>query len=163
MDIQRLRRIALRVRAIDQALNGADFIEVFRGFLGSGQTEEESYKSAQRVFRGGDVRGKVAFTKDCVYLKGVLEVHTLLRVAIRDNRPDLLRNLFAGRLTIGDVVELTPYFESGLLAPPRYVPPWARDLRCLAAFLAYSAFIMNIDLSKVKLEHISAGEDIWRE
>ena len=163
MDVQRLRRIALRVRAIDQALNGADFIEVFRGFVDAGQTEEESYKSAQRVFRGGDARGKIVFTKDCVYLKGLLEVHTILRVAIRDNRPELLRNLFAGRLTIGDVVELAPFFESGLLVPPRYVPPWARDLRCLAAVLAYSAFLTRIDLSGVNLEEIPSGEDAWRE
>lgn len=163
MDIQRLRRIALRVRALDRALNGADFIEVFGTFLDAGQGEDESYKSAQRVFRGGDVRGRIAFTKDCVYLKGLLEVHTILRVAIRDNRPDLVRHLFAGRLTIGDIVDLAPYFESGLLIGPRYVPPWAQDLRCLAASLAYSAFVTYIDLSAVKLENIAAAEESWRE
>ena len=161
IDIHRLRRVGLRVRAIDRALNGADFIDVFRAFLDAGQTEEESYKSAQRVFRGGNVRGRVAFTKDCVYLKGLLEVHTVLRVAIRDNRPELLRNLFAGRLTIGDVIELSPFFESGWLAPPRYVPPWAQDIRRLAANLAYSAFAARIDLSSLRLEDIA--EDRWRE
>jgi uncharacterized protein (TIGR02421 family) len=163
MDIQRLRRIALRVRTLDLALSGADFIEVFRAFLDAGQTESESYKSAQRLFRGGDVRGGVAFTKDCVYLKGLLEVHTLLRLAIRDNRPQLVRHLFAGRLTIGDVVELAPFFESGLLAGPRYVPPWASDLGCVAASLAYSAFLTHIDLSAVGLEGVAAAEESWRE
>lgn len=58
-----LRRIALRVVMVKQALDGADFIEVFRGFLDAGQSEVESYRSAARVFRGGDVRGKVCFTK----------------------------------------------------------------------------------------------------
>ncbi len=163
IDIQRLRRIALRVRAIHHALEGADFVDVFRVFLDAGQSEEESYQSAQRVFRGGDARGRVAFTKDCVYLKGLLEVHTILRVAIRDDRPELVRNLFAGRMTIGDAVELAPWFESGLLAGPRYVPPWARDLRCIAASLAYSAFMTNVDLSAVKLENIAAAEEGFRE
>lgn len=163
IDVQRLRRIALRVRAIDRALEGADFVEVFRIFLDAGQSEEESYKSAQRVFRGGDVRGKVAFTKDCVYLKGLLEVHTILRVAIRDNRPELARHLFAGRLSIGDAVELAPWFESGLLAGPRYVPPWARDLRCVAASLAYSAFVTHVDLAAVKLDDVADAEEGWRE
>ena len=45
-----------------------------------------------------------------------------------------------GRLTLGDAVELTPLFATGDLAVPRYVPPWARDLRVLASVLAYSAF-----------------------
>lgn len=163
IDVQRLRRIALRVRAIARALEGADFIDVFRTFLEAGQGEEESYRSAQRVFRGGDVRGRIAFTKDCVYLKGLLEVHTLLRAAIRDNRPELARHLFAGRLTIGDVVELGPWFESGLLAGPRYVPPWAADLRRLAASLAYSAFVTHVDLSAVDLESFVDAEEAWRE
>ena len=70
IDIARLRRVALRVVMVKQALDGADFIEVFRGFLDAGQTEVESYRSAARVFRGGDVRGKVCFTKDGAYLEG---------------------------------------------------------------------------------------------
>jgi uncharacterized protein (TIGR02421 family) len=162
IDIVRLRRIALRVRAVKAALDGADFLDVFRGFLEAGQSEEESYKSTQRVFRGGDVRGGVAFTKDCVYLKGLLEVHAFLRVAIRENRPDLARALFAGRLTAGDAVTLAPLFESGLLAGPTYVPPWARDLRTLASAMAYSAFMTRVDLSGVTLESFASGEDWLR-
>ncbi|MGR9107560.1 MAG: tyrosine/phenylalanine carboxypeptidase domain-containing protein, partial [Gammaproteobacteria bacterium] len=68
LDIVRLRRIALRIKAIAMALDGADFIEVFKGFLEAGQSEEESYLSAVRCFRGGDVRGRTVFTKDSVYL-----------------------------------------------------------------------------------------------
>jgi uncharacterized protein (TIGR02421 family) len=151
IDIPRLRRIALRVSALELALNGADFIQVFEHFLEAGQSEEESYKSAQRIFRGGDVRGGVAFTKDSVYLKGLLEVHAFLRIAVRDNRPELLNALFAGRLTLGDVVELAPLFESGILAPATYVPPWARDLRTLASVLTFSTFTSRAALSRITL------------
>jgi hypothetical protein len=151
MDINRLRRIALRVTAIKMALEGADFIEVFKYFVNEGQSEEESVRSAQRIFRGGDTKGKIVFTKDAVYLPGVLEVHTILRGAIRDNRPEIIRNLFAGRLTVADAIQLNPFFESGWLAPAVYLPTWATDLRRLAASLAYSAFIGNIKLDNVNL------------
>jgi hypothetical protein len=78
------------------ALEGADFIELFKFFVDAGQSEEESVKSAQRIFRGGAVKGGVVFTKDAVYLQGLMEVHTYLRVAIRDNKPGMVRNLLAG-------------------------------------------------------------------
>jgi uncharacterized protein (TIGR02421 family) len=159
MDITRLRRVALRVIAVKMALDGADFIDLFKFFLEAGQSEVESVRSAQRIFRGGAVKDKVVFTKDAVYLQGLLEVHTFLRVAIRDNRPNLVRNLFAGRLTMGDALRLDPLFQSGWLIPPTYIPLWASDLRRLAAMMAYSAFITNIKLEKVYLERFIEGEE----
>ena len=109
IDIKRLRRIALRILALKMALDGADFIECFRFFLEAGDEEREAYKSAQRIFRGGDVRGRIAFTKDSVYLKGLMETHVMLNVAIRDNHPQFIPRLFAGRLTLSDVVTLEPF------------------------------------------------------
>ncbi|WP_353740972.1 flavohemoglobin expression-modulating QEGLA motif protein [Pseudomonas fluorescens] len=152
MDINRLRRLALRVLAVQQALEGADFIQVFEGFLAAGQTEEESFRSTQRVFRGADLRGGSAFTKDAAYLTGLLGVHTLLRIAIRDNRPELVGHLFAGRLSLADTVRLAPLFESGWLKGPVYLPAWASDLRLLAANLAFSAFIAQIKLDVLDLK-----------
>jgi uncharacterized protein (TIGR02421 family) len=152
IDINRLRRVALRVIAVQMALDGADFIELFKYFTEAGQTQIEAVRSAQRIFRGGAVNGGVVFTKDAVYLAGVLEVHTFLRVAIRDNRPDLVRNLFAGRLTIADALRLAPLFDKGWLRGPQYMPLWASDLRRLAALLAYSAFVGSIKLDNLYLE-----------
>ena len=57
IDLSRLKRIALRILAVNMGLEGADFMEVFRFFLESGQEESESYHSTVRVFRGGDPRG----------------------------------------------------------------------------------------------------------
>jgi hypothetical protein len=94
-----------------------------------------------------------------VYLQGLLEVHTFLRIAIRDNRPDLVRNLFAGRLTMADALRLNPLFESGWLAPPQYIPAWASDLTRLAAMMAYSAFVTKVDLDKVYLDRAIEMED----
>lgn len=154
IDISRLRRIALRVVAVKMALDGADFIDLFKFFLDAGQSEIESVRSAQRIFRGGAVKGGVVFTKDAVYLQGLVELHTFLRVAIRENKPNLIRNLFAGRLTMADALRLEPFFENGFLTPPVYIPQWASDLRRLAASMAYSAFVTNIDLDKIYLDRI---------
>jgi uncharacterized protein (TIGR02421 family) len=153
LDIVRLRRIALRIKAIAMALDGADFIEIFKSFLDAGQDEEESYQSTVRCFRGGDVKGGTAFTKDTVYLKGMMEVHAFLAVAIHDNRPELVNALFAGRMSLGDVVELAPYFENGFLVGAHYMPNWANDLRTLASVLACNAFFTRVDLTHVKLEN----------
>lgn len=159
MDINRLRRLALRVLAVQQALDGADFIQVFEGFLAGGQSQEESFRSTQRVFRGASLQGGSAFTKDAAYLTGLLGVHTLLRVAIRDNRPELVGHLFAGRLNLGDTLRLAPLFESGWLQGPVHVPAWASDLRRLAANLAFSAFISRIKLDVLDLNMFMAFAD----
>ncbi len=159
MDLVRLRRIALRVRAVSLALAGADFIDIFRMFLDEGQSEEESAQSAMRIFRGGDPEGGgVCFTKDGVYVGGLLEVSTFLRAAVRDGRPELIPLMFCGRVTLGDVLVLAPLAAEGLVAGPRYIPVWAADLRRLTAFLTYSAFLTKIDLGKVELQQALAGE-----
>jgi len=159
LDLTRLRRIALRVHAIAKALDGADFIEVFRSFLEMGLSEEEAYRSTVRCFRGGNVRGRTVFTKDTVYLKGMLEVYAFLMTCMHENRPEFSRWLFAGRLTLGDVVELAPYFESGYLVGPHYVPHWADDLRTLASSFAFNGFFTRIDLTNVNFDSFITLEE----
>ncbi len=105
------------------------------------------------------MKDRIVFTKDAVYLQGLLEVHTLYRLAIRDNKPKLLSKLFAGRLTIADAARLDPLFESGWLLPPVYVRKWAAELRRLAASMAFSAFIGSIDLDKVTLGRVIELEE----
>jgi uncharacterized protein (TIGR02421 family) len=151
IDLVRLRRIALRAIAVHAALEGADFIDVFRIYLDGGQSETDAYHSAQRVFRGGDVHGRIAFTKDGAYLEGLLLTQTFLRRVIADERPELIPILFAGRMTLGDVLELEPLFADGTLAPARYVPDWSAGLRRLSAFLAYSLVSGRIHIERVEL------------
>ena len=112
-----------------------------------------------RCFRGGDVSGKVVFTKDTIYLKGLLEVYAFLATCIHENRPELANYLFAGRLSLGDVIELAPYFETGFIDGPHYMPHWARDLRTLASAFACNAFFTRLDLSRVKLENLIRLEE----
>ncbi len=153
IDIDRMERIALRVVAIDMALTGADFLEVFRYFMDAGQPEKESFNSAMRVFRGAPVTGGAAFTKDVVYLHGLMEVHTFFRWALLNQRMALCRYFFAGRMTITDAITLAPMFESGQLAGPAYLPPWMTRTNGLAGYLAFSVFASRISVEAIDENH----------
>jgi uncharacterized protein (TIGR02421 family) len=157
IDILRMKRISLRIVAIDLALAGADFIDVFRYFLDAGQTEADSFASTQRVFRGAPLTGGAAFTKDAVYLHGLLSIHTFFRWALKHQRLALTRNLFAGKLALHDVIALEPFFESGWIAQPRWLPPWARRANGLAGVLAFSLFANHIRLDTVAAEDLVLG------
>jgi uncharacterized protein (TIGR02421 family) len=150
IDIGRLKRISLRILAIDMALNGADFVEVYRYFSACGQSVADSFHSTQRVFRGVPLSGGAAFAKDNVYLSGLLTVHTFFRWALKERRMDVLRHLFAGKLTLHDVITLQPHFDSGAILPPRWLPPWMQHVHGLAGKLAFSVFINGIHMNRVQ-------------
>lgn len=157
IDIGRMKRISLRIIAIDMALNGADFLEVFRFFVDSGQTEHDSFTSTMRVFRGAPVTGGAAFTKDTVYLHGLLGVHTFFRWALKHRRLKLCRLLFAGKMNLHDLFVLEPYFDSGYLVAPLYTPPWVARANGLAGMLAFSLFANRIRLDRVEAEDLVLG------
>lgn len=152
MDLHRLRRIALRILAIDLALEGGDFLAVFDLFVSHGQSEAEAFRSSARIFRGGDVRGGVAFTKDVVYLKGLMRTHTFLLKAIQEDHRRLPMRLFAGRMTLCDALLLEPFFDSGDLIEPVTAPDWVRNLPCLSAYLTWAAFSNRIPLQQLSLD-----------
>jgi len=150
MDIERLRRLADRVVAIDMAIEGADFIEIYQWFLErTGGQEKQAFENTRRVFRGGCLTGGAPFTKDIVYLDGLLRVHHFMRTIVSLGRADLLRLLFCGKLDIEDIPTLAHMAAAGLCRPPRFLPPWANDLRFLLSYLAYSSFLNEIDLGRL--------------
>jgi len=157
IDIGRMKRISLRIVAIHNALHGADFIDVFRFFLDSGQTDSDSFTSAMRVFRGAPLSGGAAFTKDAVYLHGLLSVHTFFRWALKNQKLKLCRSLFTGKMALHDVLSLEPYFDSGYIAPPLYLPPWVQQANGMAGALAFSLFANKIRLDNVVAEDLVLG------
>ncbi len=160
MDLHRLRRVALRVPSIHMALEGADFIQVFEFLLDQGQTEAEACSAAARIFRGGDVRGRVVFTKDVVYLKGLMLTHSFLLKAMQHDRPQLAARLFAGRMTLGDVLALDPFFESGVIIEAGILPEWVANWRNLAAYLAWASFSTRLPIRELDLDDFSVDGDI---
>jgi uncharacterized protein (TIGR02421 family) len=157
MDIERMKRISLRIIAIDRALKGADFIEIFRFFIDEGQSDVDSFTSAQRIFRGVPTGGGSAFTKDTVYLHGLLSVHTFFRWCLRNRKLGLARQLFAGKMALEDVFNFESSYATGTIVPPRYLPPWIQRANGLAGMLAFSLFANRIKLDNVDADDLVLG------
>jgi uncharacterized protein (TIGR02421 family) len=147
MELDRMRRLADRVSAIQMAIEGADFLEIYRYFLERTGVPDQSFENARRVFRGGVITGGAPFTKDVVYLYGLLGVSNVIRSFFAAGRSDCLKLLFCGKLDVLDIPVLCELYEMGLCKAPRYLPPWVSDPRYLLALLTYSTFMnkMNVE------------------
>jgi len=138
MDLARLTRLADRTRAIKMAVDGADFLQVYEYFLERTDQEVQAFENTRRVFRGGVISGGAPFTKDIVYLDGLVRVHNFLRAVVTNGRADC---------------------EMGLCLRPKYLPNWASDMRFLLSYLAYSAFLNTNDLRVVSQHYESLLRD----
>lgn len=155
MDINRMRRLADRMIAIQMSMEGADFLEVFQYFLEqTSGNEDQSFENTQRVFRGGVLTGGAPFTKDIVYLDGLVRVHNFLRIAVASNRADCIPLLFCGKLDLDDLSVISAMNHEGLCSPAKYLPTWVSDMGFLFSYMAYSSFLNQIDLPRVS-EHYS--------
>lgn len=146
MDPARFRRLSDRVLAIQMSIEGADFKEVFDFYLERTRSPEEAFENTRRIFRGGVISGGAPFTKDVVYLRGLLRVHNYMRTVVGLGRADLIRLLFVGKLDIEDVPAMAQLMSSGRLDHPKYMPPWVKDMRFLVSYMAYSSFLNQVEL-----------------
>jgi hypothetical protein len=89
---------------------------------------------------------------------GLIFAHTFLRRAIHDGKVDHPHRLMAGRLTVGDVMALEPWFRSGSIAGPAVEAPWVTDRHCLAAYLSRSNLASRISPSDVEFELLPRSE-----
>jgi uncharacterized protein (TIGR02421 family) len=149
IDLDRLRRLADRILAIQMSIEGADFLDVYRYFLDRIGDESQAYENSRRVFRGGILTGGAPFTKDGVYLEGLIRVHNFLKAIAANGRADCLKLLFCGKLDIDDIPVLYKLEEMGLCQLPKYLPPWVEDSRYLLAYLTCSEFLNKMDMPKV--------------
>ncbi len=150
IDLERIRRLSDRVIAIQMAVDGADFMEVYRFYNSRIKNQENAFESARRVFRGGVMSGGAPFTKDMVYLDGLLRVHNFLRVVVAAGKANLLPLLFIGKIALDDIGVLIKMQKLGLINPPEYLPPWMKDIRFLLTYLAYSSFLNSVKLENLK-------------
>ena len=149
MDPDRMLRLADRVFAIQMALDGANFVEVYRFFLDRGVSESQAYENARRVFRGGTLDGGAPFTKDVVYLGGLLRIHNFMRAALFAKRPDCIRMLFVCKLDLESIPTLCRLASRGLVIPPKHLPKWVEDLRFLVCALAYASSLSATPTPKI--------------
>ncbi|WP_293750530.1 flavohemoglobin expression-modulating QEGLA motif protein [uncultured Paraglaciecola sp.] len=149
IDLDRLRRLADRIIAIQMAIEGANFLEVYQYFLGRIGSESQAYENSRRVFRGGVLTGGAPFTKDGVYLEGLIRVHNFLKAIAANGRADCLKLLFCGKLDIEDIPVLYKLEKMGLCKPAKYLPPWVKDARYLLAYLTCSGFLNKMDVTSI--------------
>lgn len=149
IDLDRLRRLADRIIAIQMAIEGADFLQVYQYFLERIGNESQAYENSRRVFRGGVLSGGAPFTKDGVYLEGLIRVHNFLKAIAANGRADCLKLLFCGKLDIEDMPVIYKLEKMGLCNAPKYLPPWVKDARYLLAYLTCSGFLNQMDVGKI--------------
>ena len=113
-----------------------------------GRSREEAYTVTMRVFRGSLPDGG-PFTKDLAYSAGFIDVYNFIRLAVRRGQLDRIPLLFCGKLAIKDMGTLAELTETGVVVPPRYLPPPLVDISALTAWMAYSNFLNRLDLKKI--------------
>ena len=146
IDVNRMYRISDRVIAIQMAIDGADFIEVYRFFLRrDGKTRTQAFEDARRVFRGGVLTGGAPFTKDMVYLDGLVRVHNFFRSAILRGKKNAIEILFSGKVDLDDIPILLKMKKEGLIEKPTFLPEWVTDMNYLVSYFVFSNFVGKMD------------------
>jgi uncharacterized protein (TIGR02421 family) len=151
---RRLHRLANRIRAVDQAEKGGNFLDVYRFFMEQGIGEQESYSNAARIFRGSTPDG-APFTKDLSYNKGFIMIYNYMRLAVRKGMLNRIPLLFCGKTTLEDVRTLAQFVEEGIVVPPRFLPPQIADLNGITAWMSYSNFLNRLDLGRIQDDYAS--------
>ena len=158
LDLARLRRLAERVVAIDIAQRGGDFLDVHRFFCERGQSLEEAYESARRVFRGGAPAGGGPFTKDLIYLQGLARLQQFLEAYCKQEpgSPEEadLRLLFAGKFALEDLDALRAMRAAGVLGPPRHLPAWISGPGLLAGRIAQGGPLLTNGRGRGRLSRV---------
>ena len=78
------------------------------------------------------------------------------------NFSDHMKKWSGGKIDIEDLPVLAQLHRLGLCVMPKFLPPWAADIRFLLCYLTYSSFLNEVDLSKVKLHYRQLLESMPR-
>jgi len=142
----RISKITHRIKAIEMAEEGADFLDVYRFFLHQDFDPETAYQLTTRVFRGSTPT-LGPFTKDLAYSKGFMMIYNYLRLAIAEGKFNRIPLLFIGKTSLEHIADYEELMEDGLIIPAKYIPEHFKDLAGLSAWLSYSYFLNQIDLN----------------
>jgi uncharacterized protein (TIGR02421 family) len=149
----RLERLAVRVKMVEMAEDGASFIDLHRWLVERGESPRDAYLDAARVCRGGVVAGGAPFTKDACYVAGLLHVYAFMSTFVRAGFRDEVEMLVAGRIALDDVVALAELRALGLLSRPKHRPAWLDRWSTLLPFFAFASFMDAINLAPVEAHY----------
>ncbi|BBB15476.1 uncharacterized protein RVIR1_10030 [Candidatus Rickettsiella viridis] len=148
----RIKKLTDRVSAIAMAEEGANFLEVFNFFQSQHYSDEDSYKSSVRIFRGS-LPDKGPFTKDLVYSKGFILIYNYLRLAVQEGLVERIPLLFVGKTSLEDQRLLSHLYEEKLIIAPQYIPHQLKDLAALSCWMCYSLFLNKLDLEMIAVDY----------
>lgn len=107
----RMSVLAGRVVAVDAMLDGAEFVEVYRGLVdGHGLKRKPAFDITTRVFRSG------GFAKDLIYLKGFQDVIGLVAAGAS------LDPFWIGKIARDHVGAIEELIQRKLVQPPLFKP-----------------------------------------
>jgi uncharacterized protein (TIGR02421 family) len=149
----RLERLAVRVKMVEMAEDGANFLELHRYLTQRGVSARDAYFDAVRICRGGLVEGGAPFTKDACYLAGLLQVYAFLAVFVRAGMRDEIEMLVAGRIALEDIAALVELRAHGLLSRPVHRPTWLANWGTLLPYFAFTSFIDSVGLVEVETHY----------
>jgi len=142
---ERVSKLTNRLRAINMANQGANFIEVYNFFIDQDYQSEDAYNYSTRVFRGSTPE-LGPFTKDLSYTKGFVLLYNYIRLAAQKGQMSTIPLLFCGKVLLDEIPLLAKLVEQGLVTTPEYLPPQFRDLSALSAWMSFSLYLNKFDL-----------------
>lgn len=160
----RFIRLCNRIEAVKLVETGADFIELYRWFLARSESPHESFYDTQRIFRGAQLTGRYPFTKDAVYLPGLLEVYQFLQSSVRIQDRILVESLVSGRIALEDVGVIAWLRLHGIVEPPAYIPGWLSNWDALLSFFSFFSVVLNsVDMTSFD-SYLDATRDVhdWK-
>jgi uncharacterized protein (TIGR02421 family) len=149
----RLERLAIRVKLVEMAEDGASFLDLFLWLVDRGATQRDAYLDATRICRGGVVTGGAPFTKDACYLAGLLHVYAFLSTFVRAGFRDEVEMLACGRIALDDVVALAELRNLGLLERPKHRPTWLAQWTTLLPYFSFASFMDEVNLAPVEAHY----------
>jgi uncharacterized protein (TIGR02421 family) len=147
MSQHRFLALCHRVEAISLVQKGADFMQIYRWYKERSDNAMEAFYNTQRIFRGADLKGGNPFTKDVVYLAGLLGVFNFLKIAVKNQNRLLVESLVCGRISLEDVGIIAWLRAHGLMEPPHFIPDWLKNWEALLSFFSLTAVFESVNLT----------------
>ena len=116
MTLERWNKVVLRHLATSMAERGSNITDVYAYLRHHNMEDLDAFKLALRVFRGVPLEGGMAFTKELLYLHGMIELLYHLHFFKTD-----LKSLWVGKISFEEHIMLLDHWE--MLAPKvKYFP-----------------------------------------
>ncbi len=106
MTLERWNKVILRHLATSMAERGSNIRDVYSYLRHHQMGDQDAFKLALRVFRGVPLEGGMAFTKELLYLHGMVELLYHLQFFKTD-----LKSLWVGKVSFDEHVMLLDYWD----------------------------------------------------